>query len=65
MMQNKNGKITVTMELDKNNNLYVVTRKTPKTLWQDRYNDFTRALKRYREYLYLSNKELEKRLLLK
>lgn len=53
------GKIAVTLCYDGNHRLFVVTRKTPKTMWQDRYDDFNEAKRRYYEYLYKTNAQLE------
>lgn len=57
------GRINVVLRYDANNKLYVVTRRTPRTLWQDRYNDLTKAKERYYEFLYLTNKQLNNKLL--
>lgn len=53
------GHISASLCYDSNHRLFVVTRKTPRTMWQDRYNDLSKAKKRYNEYLYLTNKQLE------
>jgi hypothetical protein len=52
------GRIKVILRYDANNKLYVVTRRTPKTLWEDRYIDITAAKNRYYEFLYTTNKQL-------
>lgn len=56
------GYIKVSLHYDAKNKLYVVTRKTTKTIWQDRYKDLEKAKTRYNEYLYSSNAQLEARL---
>ena len=63
MIENKRGKITVNMFYDENNKFYVVTRTTPKTLWQDRYKDFASAIRRYNVFLNSTNEQLNNRLL--
>ena len=40
---------------------FVVTRKTPKTCWQDRYSDLEKAKERFYEFLFSSNKKLEEK----
>jgi hypothetical protein len=57
------GHIKVTLRYDANNNLYVVTRRTPRTLWQDRYTELKAAKKRYYDFLYLTNEQLNNKLL--
>lgn len=52
------GRIKVILHYDANNKLYVVTRRTPKTLLEDRYIDITAAKNRYYEFLYTTNKQL-------
>ena len=54
------GKITVTLCYDPNNRFFVVTRKTPRTMWQDRYNDLAEAKRRYNEFLCNTSKQLER-----
>lgn len=58
--QEKRGHIHVSLCYDGNNRLFVVTRKTPRTMWQDRYKDLEQAKRRYNEYLYCTNSQLEK-----
>lgn len=53
------GHIKVTLCYDANNKLFVVTRKTPRTIWQDRYIDLTAAKKRYLDYIYRTSAQLE------
>lgn len=55
------GKISVSLCYDANNYLFVVTRRTPKTCWQDRYTSLERAKERYNEFLYSTNTELERK----
>lgn len=52
------GHIKVTLCYDANNRLFVVTRKTPRTMWQDRYKDLKKAKSRYLDFLYCTNKQL-------
>lgn len=52
------GHIKVTLCYDANNELFVATRKTPRTMWQDRYADLSAAKKRYYDYLYRTNAQL-------
>lgn len=54
------GHIKATLCYDASNRLFVVTRKTPRTMWQDRYTDLPTAKKRYYEYLYRTNASLER-----
>lgn len=53
------GKISVVLRYDAKNKLYVVTRRTPKTIWQDRYTGLLEAKERYKVFLYYTNKQLE------
>lgn len=57
------GKISVSLCYDPNHRLFVVTRKTPKTTWQDRYTDLKKAKERYAAFLYSTNKQLENALI--
>ena len=52
------GHIAVTLCYD-SNRCFVVTRKTPRTMWQDRYDDLDKARRRFLDYLYKTNKQLE------
>lgn len=53
------GKIAVSLCYDAHNRLFVVTRKTPRTMWQDRYADLEKAKQRYIDFLYSTNEQLE------
>ena len=55
------GRISVSLCYDGNHKLFVVTRKTPKTTWQDRYPELERAKDRYNEFLCSTNAELERK----
>ena len=58
------GKIAVSLCYDANQAkgyCFVVTRKTPKTCWQDRYSDLEKAKERFYEFLFSSNKKLEEK----
>ena len=57
------GCIGVKLRYDANNKLYVVTRRTPRTLWEDRYTELNVAKKRYYEFLYSTNEQLNNKLL--
>ena len=59
MRRENRGKIAVSLCYDPNNKQFVVTRKTPKTTWQDRYSDLNQAKRRFDEYLYNTNDALE------
>ena len=56
------GHISCEIRYDKNIRLFVVTRRTPKTLWQDRYKDYNNAYSRYLEFLYSTGEQLENEL---
>lgn len=58
MARAQRGHIKVTLCYDPNNKYFVVTRKTPRTMWQDRYADLSKAKSRYLDYLYRTNKQL-------
>lgn len=65
LLQIKNKrKIIVILRYDFKNKFYVVSRKTPKTYWEDRYRNINEAKRRYTEFLCLKNKQLENKLLL-
>ena len=53
------GKIAVSLCYDAHSRLFVVTRKTPRTMWQDRYTDLEKAKQRYIDFLYSTNEQLE------
>lgn len=60
IMQGENrGHVSVSLCFDENHNLFVVTRKTKRTCWQDRYKDLQKAKNRYYDFLSLTNKQLE------
>ena len=59
ILRAKRGKITVVLRYDTENRLFVVTRRTPKTLWQDRYNGLLEARERFYLFLYSTNTDLE------
>lgn len=54
------GRIKVSLCYDPNNRLFVVTRKTPRTMWRDRYTDLKKAKSRYLDFLYRTNEQLTK-----
>lgn len=55
------GHIKATLCYDANNKIFVVTRKTPRKMWQDRYTDLEKAKSRYLEFLYRTNSQLEEK----
>lgn len=66
----RRGKISVQIYYNGNNRNFVVERKTPKTIWTDRYSDregaqnaYNKAYRRALEFLYKSNKELEEKII--
>ena len=58
--RSQRGHIKVTLCYDSNNRCFVVTRKTPRTMWQDRYTDLKKAKSRYLDFLYRTNEQLTK-----
>lgn len=56
------GHIKVKLFFDPDYKLYVVERKTPRTLWRDRFSDIEKAKKRYLLFLYCTNAQLERML---
>lgn len=56
------GRVEVKLHYDGNNKLYIVTRRTPRTLWEDRYTELKTAKKRYYEFLCSTNKQLNNQL---
>lgn len=59
IQRGRRGKISVVLRYDSQNKIFVVTRRTPKTLWQDRYTGLLEAKERYTLFLYSTNEELE------
>ena len=57
------GRIEVKLCYDAKSKLYVVTRRTPRTLWEDRYTELNAAKKRYYDFLYSTNEQLNNKLL--
>lgn len=56
------GKITALIKYDSAHKYFVVTRRTPKTLWEDRYKNIEDAKKRFYEFVYMTNSQLENKL---
>lgn len=59
IMRQSRGKISVSLRYDPNSRLFVVTRRTPATICQDRYSSLPAAKERFNEFLYYTNKQLE------
>lgn len=57
------GRTEVKLRYDAKHKLYVVTRRTPRTLWEDRYTELNAAKKRYYDFLYSTNEQLNNKLL--
>ena len=55
----RRGHITVILKYDSENRFFVVTRKTPKTIWIDRYSGLLEAKERFLMFLYSTNEQLE------
>jgi hypothetical protein len=54
------GRVSVVLRYDANNRYFVVTRRTPRTFWEDRYKTLDDARKRYFNFLYRTSAKLEK-----
>ncbi len=65
IQRDRKGWVTCTMKYDGENKLYVVRRETKRSVWEDRYKEYDKALKRYYDFLSKTNKELEKMLFIK
>jgi hypothetical protein len=57
------GHIKVTLFYDADNKFFVITRRTPRTLWRERYTDLNEAKSRYLDFIYRTNEQLEKMLI--
>lgn len=56
------GKIHCIMKYDTKNKLYIIERKTPRTTWTERTDNYDKAYNIYYNFLYNSMETLENRI---
>lgn len=58
IMRQSRGRVNVVICYDSKTRLYVVTRRTPAKIWQDRYSSFLEAKERFKVFLYYTSKQI-------